>query len=218
MNTDTHSSISTQSPSRTPAGCLQGWSTATSLGNLCQCLTSLTVQNLFLISNRNLPLLLWNHFPFPYHNRFSLKSLSPSFLQPPFRYWNICAQCKGSCILFPELHQFRSSGCISLVQHKAEPPPAITQPFSPGKSEVWEVSTSSLPPAPQSHPHTSDFLLFNCTDEQPQLMVGLPCKVGQETYFWIGELSGFLGFFVVVSILAHLTSPQRAVSAQSRVQ
>lgn len=26
-------------------------------------------------------------------------------------------------------------------------------------------------------------------------MVGLPCKVGQETYFWIGELSGFLGFF-----------------------
>ena len=30
--------------------CLQGWGATTSLGNLCQCLTTLSIKNIFLIS------------------------------------------------------------------------------------------------------------------------------------------------------------------------
>jgi len=55
LNRDTHSSISAHSPIQPDLECLQGWSTTTSLGNLCQCFTTLTANNFFLISNLNLP-------------------------------------------------------------------------------------------------------------------------------------------------------------------
>ena len=44
-----------QSPVQPDLQCLKGWASTTSLGNLFQCLTTLSVKNLFLISNLNLP-------------------------------------------------------------------------------------------------------------------------------------------------------------------
>jgi len=52
-------------PIQPDLGCLQGWGTTTSLGNLCQCLTALSVQNLFLISSLNLPLYFETISPCP---------------------------------------------------------------------------------------------------------------------------------------------------------
>ena len=53
MNRDTHSSISCSEPVQPDLGCLQGWGTHSSLGSLCQCLTTLTVKNFFLTSSLN---------------------------------------------------------------------------------------------------------------------------------------------------------------------
>ena len=55
----------------------------TSLGNLFQCLTALTVKDFFLISNLNLPSLSLKAFPLVLSPQTLLKSLSPSFLCPP---------------------------------------------------------------------------------------------------------------------------------------
>ena len=51
LSRDTHSSISAQSPFQPDCGCLQGWGTATSLGTLCWCFTTLSIKNMFLISS-----------------------------------------------------------------------------------------------------------------------------------------------------------------------
>ena len=60
----------------------------TNLGNLCQCLITLIVKNFFLISNLNLLYFSLRPFPLILSQQILLKSLFPSFLQPPsFRYW-----------------------------------------------------------------------------------------------------------------------------------
>ena len=59
-----------------------GASTA-SLGNLCQCLTTLTVKNFFLISNLILPFFLGKPFPLVLSPETLLKSLSPTETFPP---------------------------------------------------------------------------------------------------------------------------------------
>ena len=41
LNRDTHSSISAHSPVQPDLGCLQGWGTTASQGNLCQCFQTL---------------------------------------------------------------------------------------------------------------------------------------------------------------------------------
>lgn len=57
----THSSISAQSPVQPDHGCVQGWGTSTFLG--LQCLTSVSVNNFFLIPSINLPSLSLKPFP-----------------------------------------------------------------------------------------------------------------------------------------------------------
>ena len=59
-----------------------GASTA-SLGNLCQCLTTLSIKHFFLMSNQNLSSFSVKPFPLVLSQQTLLKSLSPSFLQPP---------------------------------------------------------------------------------------------------------------------------------------
>ena len=52
---NTHSPISAQSPSNLTLGVCRDGAPTISLGNLCQCLTTLTVQIFLLVSNLNLP-------------------------------------------------------------------------------------------------------------------------------------------------------------------
>ena len=54
VNRDTHSSISAQSPSSLTSGVCRNRTSTCCLGNLCQCLTTLVIKNIFLMSNLNL--------------------------------------------------------------------------------------------------------------------------------------------------------------------
>ena len=56
-------------------------SSTTSLGSLCQCLTTLSVKNISLISSLNLSSFTWKPFPLVLSQRTLLKCLSLSFLQ-----------------------------------------------------------------------------------------------------------------------------------------
>jgi len=62
----------------------EGAATA-SLGNLCQCLTTLVVKNFFLISSLNLPSFSFKPLPLVLLQQALLKSLSQSFLQAPLQ-------------------------------------------------------------------------------------------------------------------------------------
>ena len=73
--------------SSTRLGCSELNPTWPSLGNLCQCLTTLMVKNVFLISNLNLPSCSLEPFPLVLSLHTLVKSPSPSFLWAPFRYW-----------------------------------------------------------------------------------------------------------------------------------
>ena len=64
----------------------------TSLGNLFQCLTALTVKDFFLVSNLNQPYLSLKSFPLVLLPKALLKSLSPSFLQPLLQILKGCYQ------------------------------------------------------------------------------------------------------------------------------
>ena len=61
----------------------------TSLGNLFQCLTTLTVQNFFLISSLNLPSSSLKLVPLVLLLHALIKSPSSAFLWAPFRYWKV---------------------------------------------------------------------------------------------------------------------------------
>jgi len=63
----------------------EGASTA-SLRNLCQCLTTLTVKNFFLLSYLNLPSFILKPLPLVLSLCALVTSPSPAFLQAPFRY------------------------------------------------------------------------------------------------------------------------------------
>jgi len=63
-----------------------GASTA-SLGNLFQCVTTLCVKNVLLISNLNLPCLSLKPFPLVLSLSTFVNSLSLSFLYTPLNYW-----------------------------------------------------------------------------------------------------------------------------------
>jgi len=58
----------------------------TSLGILFQSLTILITKSFFFKSNLNHPSFSWKPFPLVLSQQTLLKSLSPSFLQSPFRY------------------------------------------------------------------------------------------------------------------------------------
>ena len=66
--------------------CRDGAST-TSLGNLFQCVTTLCVKNLLLISNLNLPCPSLKPFPLVLSPSILINSHSPSCLYAPFKYW-----------------------------------------------------------------------------------------------------------------------------------
>ncbi|KAK4818676.1 hypothetical protein QYF61_017421 [Mycteria americana] len=69
-----------------------GASATSSPGNLCQCLTTLIVNNFFLKSSLNLPSLSLKPLLLVLSQQALLKSLSQSFLQAPFKYWEAAAE------------------------------------------------------------------------------------------------------------------------------
>ena len=75
----------------------------TSLGNLFQCLTTLTVKYFFLISNLNLPSISLKPFPLVLSPQTLLMNLSPSFLYPIFSYWKAAIRAPWS-LLFSRLN------------------------------------------------------------------------------------------------------------------
>lgn len=96
----------------------KGVTSTTSLGNLFLCLTILTIKNFFLIPNLNLPLFHLKPFPLVPSQQTLLKSLPPSFLRPPFRYWKatislLClsplsstvSYCAPACHRWEEKHE-----------------------------------------------------------------------------------------------------------------
>ena len=73
-----------RAPSSLTLSVSRNGASTTSLGNLCQCLTTLTVKNFYLISNLNLPSLSLEPFLLVLSQQTLLKSLSLSFLQTSF--------------------------------------------------------------------------------------------------------------------------------------
>ena len=67
-----------------------------SLGSLFQCFTTLIVKNVFLIYSLNLPSFSLKPLPLILSQQALLKSLSPSFLQAPFRYWQAAVRSPWS--------------------------------------------------------------------------------------------------------------------------
>ena len=96
MNMDTYNySRLFRAPSNlTLSVCMDGAS-ITPLGSLFQCLTTLSVKNVFLISILNLSSFSLKSFSLVFSQQTLLKSLSPSLLQFPFGYWNTFLSEKG---------------------------------------------------------------------------------------------------------------------------
>ena len=75
----------------------------TCLGNLFEYLTTLTVKNLFLISNLNLLSFSLKPIPLVLSPHSLITSTSSSFLQAPFKYWKATKRCPQS-LLFSTLN------------------------------------------------------------------------------------------------------------------
>jgi len=91
VSRNTHSSIRCSEPHSPWPWCLHEWHTTISLANLCQCLTTFIVKN-FFISTLNLPCFNLKPFPLALSQQILLRSLPPSFLQPP-RTTNTYQEC-----------------------------------------------------------------------------------------------------------------------------
>ena len=79
----------------------------TSLCNLFQCFTTLTVEILFLMSSLNLCHSSLKPFPLVLSPQTVLKSMPPSYSQPPFRYQKDTIRSPQS-LLFHKLNSLRS--------------------------------------------------------------------------------------------------------------
>ena len=87
MNRDTYSYVRLlRTPSSLTWNVSRNEASITSLGNLCQRLTTLSIRNFFLISSLDFPSLSLKPFPLVLSQQTLPKSLSPSFVYPPFRY------------------------------------------------------------------------------------------------------------------------------------
>ena len=75
-----------RAPSNLTLNVLRDGASTTSLGNLCQCFTTCIVKNFFLTPILNLPSFSLETSPLFLSQQALLKSLSPSFLQTPFKY------------------------------------------------------------------------------------------------------------------------------------
>ena len=101
----------------TLSACMDGASTTTP-GNLFQCLTTLIVKNYFLIYSLNIPSFSLKLFPLALSLQTLLKSLSPSFLQPPFKFQKATLRSPWS-LLFSTLHSSSSLKYMALCLEPA---------------------------------------------------------------------------------------------------
>ena len=87
-----------RAPSSLTLGVSKDGASTTSQGNLCQCLTILTVKNSFLISNLTLSFFSWKPFPLILSQQTLLQSPPRSFLQPLFRHWKAALRSPWSLV------------------------------------------------------------------------------------------------------------------------
>lgn len=102
----------TQSSTQLGLEQLQERETMVSLGNLLQCLTTLTRKNFFLTTILNLPFFSLRPFPLVLSLHTLVKGPSPDFLQGPFRYWSLSLE---SPFLQAEQSQLRQFAFIGEV-------------------------------------------------------------------------------------------------------
>ena len=102
------------------------------LGNLFQCLTTLTIKNFFLTSNLNLSSFSLKPLCLVLLIHALVKSPSPAFLQAPFRYWKAALRCPWS-LLFYRLNTHNSLSLSSLRR---------------GVPGLWSFSWPSFGPTP----------------------------------------------------------------------
>ena len=96
MNTHLQLDEGAQSSVQPDLACLQGQGIQHLSGQY------VSIKNCFLLSNVNLPSFVLKPFPLVLSQQVLLKSLSPSFLQPPFRYQKAAIRSLGS-LLFSRL-------------------------------------------------------------------------------------------------------------------
>ena len=134
-----------------------------SLGNLLQCLTTLIIKNLFLISNLNLPSFSWKPFPLVLSQPTLLQSLSPSFLQPPLDterpLSGLTETFSSLCTEQPQLSQPVLLGEVfHTLQHFCDPPlegPCLSCTedstsgcSTPGEASAAQSRGAGAPPSP----------------------------------------------------------------------
>jgi len=108
MDRDTfHQTRLLKAPSNLALNTARKRAATASLGNMCQGLNTLTVKNFFLISNLNLPSCSLQPLPLVLSLHALVKSPSPSFLQPRFRYWKAALRSPQS-LLFSRLNSTNS--------------------------------------------------------------------------------------------------------------
>jgi len=141
----------------------------THLGNLGQGFTTLSVKNFFLISSLNLPSLRLKPSPLVLSQQARLKSLSPAFLQPPFKYWKAAMRSPRSLLLSrlpspssPNLSS-QQRGSSPRIIAGASPGPAPTAPVlsraegsragcrTPGEVSAKLGRGAESPPSPHAH-------------------------------------------------------------------
>ena len=101
-----------RAPSNLAWNVFRDGASTTSLGNLCQCFTTLSVKNFFLISSLNLPSFGLKPSPLVLSQQALLKDLSPSFLKAPIKYWKAPLR-SPLVLLFPRLTSPRSPSLSS---------------------------------------------------------------------------------------------------------
>ena len=102
VNRDTHSSIRCSEPHPLTLGVSRDGAPTTSLGNLCQCFTTLVTENFFLIPSLNLPSYSLKPFLLVLITREPTEESVPFFLMAPSsdteRYSEVITPCtKDGC-------------------------------------------------------------------------------------------------------------------------
>ena len=143
----------------------------TSLGNLFQGFTTLIINNLFLMSSLHLPSSSLKPLPLVLSLQALLKSLAPSFLQAPFRYWKAAIRSPHS-LLFSRLNSSRSLSLFS--QPRCSSPHIFVVALLPIKPRrKWlNLEADSILESPVSWLHSSSnhfcplLQVFSCLDLQ----------------------------------------------------
>ena len=138
-----------RAPSNLTLNVSRDGASTTSLGNLFQCFTTLIVKNFFFISSLNLPSFSLNPLPLALLQQALLKSLFPSLLQAPLKYWKAAVRSPRSLLLF----RLNSPNSLSFSSQERAPAlgSSLWPPLAPLQQlhvllvlRAWELDTGVL--------------------------------------------------------------------------